>query len=312
MTSQSSVVTASTGVLPPTPRVGSVVSIVCMIELLCTGPAATPAAAQAQPQVNIEVKTQGKQIWPSLVENQVYWHKPTVIALPAEVDGVLRQAAGDSPLLYDPTYSNTEFTVRKLSRQVKSRVAGIKVETDWVSFNGRNKGSKSLFVPLDTMSDYSVWYVPKHANQRWNVEVDADVKYDFYFSSETLARRFADAVVSVRQPTAKPMQRKLSGMYVRDLNADQAADAGRSRIEGVLITLVAIGSPADLAGIHALDVILEFNRKPMLNMDQLIRELLAVEAGASVPVVLLRRIVAPEGTKPSYTWEQKSLTMTVN
>jgi serine protease Do len=76
------------------------------------------------------------------------------------------------------------------------------------------------------------------------------------------------------------------GLVVQDLNPELAERLGMDTAEGVLITSVAPGSPADDANLRRGDVILEVDRSEIENVDDLRTQLDAADDGA---LFLIRR-----------------------
>jgi hypothetical protein len=262
---------------------------------------------------------QPAQIWPSLHEDQWHWVDIRSDLPPKEVESILLAAAAHAPKFQTPEYANAIFTVRQMKLKTKSKVVGLEVNGDWTATNSDHRGRKTVFVPLDPMTSPSLLY-QTGVQYSWNVEIHAEATYDFYFKSDELARSFINAVVSARRRGAAPVRGLKFGLTSQDLTPQQAEDAGRPRVDSVLIRMVALGGPADRARIQALDVILEFNGTAVMNQyhfDQLIS---TAEPGTSVTLALLRRTRAPEGTTKQqgpegvrypYIWERKTVTVTV-
>jgi serine protease Do len=78
------------------------------------------------------------------------------------------------------------------------------------------------------------------------------------------------------------------GMGLRDLKPEERQRAGLDAAEGVLVTEVAPGSPAEEAGIEAGNVILQVNQTPVGSVDAVKREANKVTGGK--PLLLLVRV----------------------
>lgn len=267
--------------------------------------ASVPAAAQTS------------QIWPPLYENQWHWHDARSDLTPAEVQAVLRDAVADAPTFEDPQYFNAVFSLRRMTPAVKANVSGLQVEGEWEQTNGRGHGSKSVFIPLDPMTAATLWYITEARQWKWNVKVYPAPTYNFYFTTQALARRFVDALASARARRAMPSKWLKFGMMTQDLTPAEAEDAGRPRVDSVYAGMVAIGGPADRAGIQAFDVIVEFNGAPVLNEDTFDRLLEATAPGTTVTLTVRHRTKAPEGRKLQvpegvrypYVWEQRTVSV---
>ena len=69
------------------------------------------------------------------------------------------------------------------------------------------------------------------------------------------------------------------GLALRELTPEEREERGIEDGQGVLVTAVEPGSPAEEAGIHAGDVVLQANRKPVGSVDALRKEAGKVEEG---------------------------------
>ena len=88
------------------------------------------------------------------------------------------------------------------------------------------------------------------------------------------------------------------GVYIQAIDEDTAELLGLKDRKGALVSKVEPGAPADEAGIERGDVIVEFNGKPVDEMDQLPRIVAATPVGSKVEVKALRK-----GKKKSFTVE---------
>lgn len=78
------------------------------------------------------------------------------------------------------------------------------------------------------------------------------------------------------------------GVVIQDVNEDLAKYFGLPSAEGVLISQVVEGSPAEKAGIRAGDVVVEINDKPTRETKDLIMAISRVPVGANAKVELIR------------------------
>jgi serine protease Do len=69
------------------------------------------------------------------------------------------------------------------------------------------------------------------------------------------------------------------GLALRELTAEERSERGLDLEQGVLVASVEPGSPAEEAGLHAGDVVLEANRKPVGSVAALRKEIGKVEEG---------------------------------
>ena len=79
-----------------------------------------------------------------------------------------------------------------------------------------------------------------------------------------------------------------SGMHVQGINGVIAKALGMRKARGVLVRDVALGGPANKAGIQRGDVILRFNNADIQDFKILVEAVLKTAPGDEVPVVLMR------------------------
>ena len=72
------------------------------------------------------------------------------------------------------------------------------------------------------------------------------------------------------------------GLALRELTPEERAERGVEAGQGVLVTSVEPGSPAEDAGLHAGDIVLQANRKAVASVDALRKEVGKVEEGKHV------------------------------
>lgn len=78
------------------------------------------------------------------------------------------------------------------------------------------------------------------------------------------------------------------GIWVWELDAARAKDLRVAEGSGVVVTLVSPGSPAELAGIHAGDVISEFNAQKVEGIDQFSRLVRDTPPGRAIKLKIVR------------------------
>jgi serine protease Do len=78
------------------------------------------------------------------------------------------------------------------------------------------------------------------------------------------------------------------GLAVQPVTASMAAELGLERAEGLVITSIKPGSPAEEAGLQRGDVIAEINRRPVRNLSDYNRAVEKIEKGKSL-LFLVRR-----------------------
>ncbi len=100
-----------------------------------------------------------------------------------------------------------------------------------------------------------------------------------------------------------------SGMHVQGMNSITAKALGMSKPIGVLVRNVALGGPANKAGIQRGDLILRFGKTSISNFKSLVEEVLKTRPGDEVRVLLSRRgkdtnVKLKLGSKPA-SWKIK-------
>ena len=84
------------------------------------------------------------------------------------------------------------------------------------------------------------------------------------------------------------------GMSVQGLTAQQARDFDMQPGEGVLVTNVQVGGVADDAGLRARDVILQINKMPVRNAEEL-RDIVSKLKPESEVLFLIKRMDRQSG-----------------
>jgi serine protease Do len=79
------------------------------------------------------------------------------------------------------------------------------------------------------------------------------------------------------------------GVYIQSIDEDTAELLGLATREGALVSKVEPGGPADAAGIQRGDVIVEFDGRPIAEMDELPRAVAGAAVGSTAEVVVLRK-----------------------
>ncbi len=87
---------------------------------------------------------------------------------------------------------------------------------------------------------------------------------------------------------SKPTMRAYFGVRAQDVNENTRAFFKLAKNEGVLISSVTPGSPAEKAGIHPLDIILKINGKSIKSADKLKEIIANSKVGALVNFVIFR------------------------
>jgi serine protease Do len=86
------------------------------------------------------------------------------------------------------------------------------------------------------------------------------------------------------------------GVQVTSVPLQGFQEFGLKSRAGALVSSVAAGGAAAKAGLEAGDVIIEYNGRPVLNTNELVKMVTATKPGATVPVKVMRRRDRREGT----------------
>src|SRR5204862_24595 len=98
-----------------------------------------------------------------------------------------------------------------------------------------------------------------------------------------LARHVADQLM-----TNGSVKRAMLGVMLADLTPELAEGFGLQNQDGVIIQNVLKGSPAEHAGLRRNDVIVEFDGKPVEDMQKFRLRVADTPSGKSMPIVVLR------------------------
>ena len=71
-------------------------------------------------------------------------------------------------------------------------------------------------------------------------------------------------------------------MEVQDVTPEMAKNYGLSRTSGIVIVRVETGSPAEEAGLYAGDIIVEVDKKPIRDIEELNHLLAGVKEGDTI------------------------------
>ncbi|MDE1942066.1 MAG: DegQ family serine endoprotease [Betaproteobacteria bacterium] len=100
------------------------------------------------------------------------------------------------------------------------------------------------------------------------------------------------------------------GVVIQEVTKELADSFGLGKPRGALVVSVQKGAPAEKAGIHASDIILKFDGKPIATQEDLPRVVSATKAGSTVDVQVWRKgalldLTATVGEMPSEKMVQK-------
>lgn len=277
-------------------------------------------------------------IWPRQGSGQWVWVAPRTDLAEPEIDAVFKRAIGegtafvatrdDGAVFFPQKFRPTEGSAkkRKQYRDLPGKADDLRITSEWQSgFQNQNRGQTYTFIPLDGVRGVDLHYLPRMRERfpkapegrNWVVNVFADTLYSFFFRLEDTARAFVNALASTLERRELKLSFSRSGLMWENINQAQAIDmdpvgAGRdgpTLPEGVLVTMVAAGGPADHAGVRPLDVVIEINGEKVRNFSHLTLLLDKLAPGAGARLSLLRRLKPPDLHPGPCPWEPLSVVM---
>lgn len=259
-----------------------------------------------------------QKIWPSISPTQWFWHEPKTDLTPDRIVLTFRDVTANKTTFLDPEVENSVLLAKYISvtagkpkdRKGSAKVDGIKIDAELQGTEEADLTKVSCFIALDAIREMDLWYVSNVQADNWRVRLLADQTRTFFFGEEDLARRFMDAVASALMPKALRLNFSKFGLLTENLTPEQAEALGKTRIESVLVTSLAIDGPADKAGIQPLDVIEQINGIKLRNISHFSSLVDAVVSGSTVSVTLLQRAEVPnqDPTQPKqYVWNPKTV-----
>lgn len=150
--------------------------------------------------------------------------------------------------------------------------AGIKMWDVIVEYAGK---------PIKDSSDLAFMLARSHVGSRVSIKVLRDQKE--VPLTVTIAELKEEAVVAPR-----PEREKDFGLTVQNVTPEIARTLGLKRAQGVVITAVERGSPADDAGLRRGDVILEIDRKTVRNLSEYRQAIAGLKKGESALFLVQR------------------------
>jgi hypothetical protein len=285
----------------------------CAVALSAVAQAQEPSQPPPAPGAIVTLEPAEKGVWPDPSPNQWYWHEARTDLGAPQVDDVLARL-GNQVVFRVAKFWNAVYAAKRIRvKGAFAKASGLRFDADWRSLTTSVKGSDGVVVPLERVRDIEVWYRPdarswlgdRATEFRWSLDVTADQDYRFFLREEDDARQLGDVVASLLAAGGRTLPRKSAGMYLSDLTPRQATDLGWTRVEGVLVVNVAIGGPADRAGLQSLDVILEIAGEKVRNGSQAVSRI--GRTPAPVRMSLLRRRVLAGAVPRQYAWEPRTV-----
>ncbi|MFH1094305.1 MAG: PDZ domain-containing protein [Candidatus Omnitrophota bacterium] len=262
-------------------------------------------------------------VWPALSSTQWYWYEPQTNLTVEQVDAIFKEVAATNILLIDylgpghnvavgdegvEPYVKLEIEKPKKGKEadkgsLEPEQVAIRMVIYWTKF--KSKGD-SFSVPLNIIQEINLKYI-SDANNKWCLGMSAGVGsgdlYIFYFKNEDFARRFGNAVASFLAQKGFILKLSKLGLSYSDLTPAQAEALGKTRIDNVLVTLVAIDGPADKANIQPLDVITEVNGVKVRNLSHFSSLMEGIASGTKITLTCLRRTEVVEKDQKQFDWK---------
>ena len=268
-------------------------------------------------------------VWPALSSAQWYWYEPQTNLTVEQVDAIFKEVAATNILLIDylgpgqnavagdgdvDAYVKLEIEKPKKGKEagkgsLEPEQVAIRMVIYWTIF--KSKGD-SFSVPLNTIQEINLKYISgtNDANKErrgWCLGMSAGVGsgdlYVLYFKDEDFARRFGNAVVSFLAQKGLILKLSKLGLSIADLTPAQAEALGKTRIDNVLVTLIAIDGPADKANIQPLDVITEVNGVKVRNLSHFSSLMESIASGTKITLTCLRRTEVVEKDQKQFDWK---------
>ena len=266
-------------------------------------------------------------VWPALSSTQWYWYEPETNLTVEQVDAIFKEVVATNISLIDYRAPGIDITVKNVKLEIEKPKKGKKadkgslkpeqvafiVDTYWVKESlPRSGGDSAYSLPLNTIQRIDLHYIP-NANNKWSlgmVDVDSNYLYVFYFKDENFARRFGNAVASIFAQKGISLRLPKLGFGYADLTPAQAEALGKTRIDSVLVTFVAIDGPADKANIQPLDVITEVNGVKVRNLSHFSSFVEGIASGTKITLTCLRRTEVEDKGQKQFDWKPIVIEMT--
>jgi len=282
------------------------------------------------PRISAEDSTQPPwrtTVWPALSSTQWYWYEPQTNLTVEQVDAIFKEVAATNILLVDYRYPSSEIIVKNAQLEIEKPKKGkkadngslnpeqvaIRMDTYWTKESAAaSGGAYSYSIPLNAIQRIDLQYI-SNANNKWflgMVDVGSNYLYVFYFKDEDFARRFGNAVASILAQKGLILKLTKLGLSYADLTPAQAEALGKTRIDSVLVTLVAIDGPADKANIQPLDVITEVNGVKVRNFSHFSSLIDGIASGTKITLTCLRRTEVEDKGQKRFDWKPITIEVT--
>jgi hypothetical protein len=247
---------------------------------------------------------------------------------PGQIEAAFAKALVEEMAFLDPGFDATVFFAKRIRvtrGKAKDRkkhpgqpekADDLRFEAEWqTGYLNQHRGSTYRFIALEAIRSLDLHFVPNlrerfpkvPPGRNWNVNILAGPLLSFFFRTEEAARNFINAVASLLEQRGFALKLSRFGLMWENITATQAADMGRTEPGGVLVTRVAIAGAAERGGVRALDVILEVNGTRVKNFSHCALLLEGIAPGTKAPLLLLRRLRAPDLYPEPSAWDPLTL-----
>ena len=255
-----------------------------------------------------EQEQQAKSIWPISSDRKWYWYCPEMLSSAEEAMGILKNlqqnfvefTVGQHFTIFDldkyGLRTKWEWTETTQSTQYVPNSGGYFVGWNYVPYYGgtyqprtdTSQYSGGFVIPFAEVSSVYLFYYPSlPLEYKWSLHVYLDNKNPIYLRApdEKTVKQLGNAIATLSREQGRILKFTRFGFSAPLLTPEQSAELALQPGIGLLIDDVAIGSPAEKAGLRFLDVILEEDGQPAK-----VNELVALsEQKKSVNLKILRR-----------------------
>lgn len=135
--------------------------------------------------------------------------------------------------------------------------------------------------------------------------------FDFHFSNEEYARIFGSILASSCKLAGFTLQIPKMDFAVGNLTPAQAEAMGKTKLENVLVTMVALDGSAEKNGIKISDVITEVNGVWVRNVSHFNTLIEAAEPGSIFELTCLERVETVVNGQKNTAWKSKKVEYTL-
>jgi len=140
-------------------------------------------------------------VWPALSPAQYYWYEPAADLTAEQADAIFKEVATAEISLVMSQYPNKACIVKSIQPVIGKSKKGKKVNNGSLKLGNIWEGYSEPYpmdIALSTIQKMDLYYVSKSKN-KWLLSISAvDDLYQFFFKDEDSARKFGNAVASIR------------------------------------------------------------------------------------------------------------------